>query len=227
MRGFFNLNSPLMQFLSKVFDCIVLNILTILCSVPIITLGAATAGMYYAIGRQRRNEGSSVVKDFFHGFASNFRQATGMWLILLPVGVLIVFSMLCAFSLGGGFTVMGVIAAVCFVVYMMVFTWAYPLLTRFDNTVLRTIRNAFLCAITHPLSSLLTVIAQLIPFGLLMLSTGLFAQASIYILVIWYAMIGHYVMWLFRKPFAKLEEMSQRGADPTEAEEEVISDECE
>ena len=43
----FNLDSPLMQGLTKVADLLWLNILTIICSVPIVTIGASLTAMNY------------------------------------------------------------------------------------------------------------------------------------------------------------------------------------
>ena len=50
MRGIFNIDSPLMSFLVKVFDCIGASILWLLFSLPIVTMGAAGAALYYLQG---------------------------------------------------------------------------------------------------------------------------------------------------------------------------------
>ena len=41
MKSLFNLDNPVMQFLSRVADIMLLNMLTLVCSLPIITAGAA------------------------------------------------------------------------------------------------------------------------------------------------------------------------------------------
>ena len=43
----FNLDSPVMVFLSKVANLMILNVLTIICCIPIFTAGAAITALYY------------------------------------------------------------------------------------------------------------------------------------------------------------------------------------
>ena len=57
MGKLFNLDSPVMQGLSKVADLIVLNLMTVLCSLPVITAGAARAALYDAVTRMLQDEG--------------------------------------------------------------------------------------------------------------------------------------------------------------------------
>ena len=47
MKALFNADSPLMRFLSRVADIMLLNALWLLCCVPIVTAGAATTAMYH------------------------------------------------------------------------------------------------------------------------------------------------------------------------------------
>ena len=47
MNRLFNIDNPVMQFLSKMFDLIVLNLIFILSCIPIITIGASISALYY------------------------------------------------------------------------------------------------------------------------------------------------------------------------------------
>ena len=63
----------------KLFDTLVLGLLFLLCSIPIITIGASATALYYAYDKVvRRNEGYAV-RAFFHSFKMNFAQATLIW----------------------------------------------------------------------------------------------------------------------------------------------------
>ena len=68
MKGIFDFNNPVMSFLSKLADLMILNVLTIICCVPIVTVGASLSSMYYVLLRLRNEETSFVTKDFFHAF---------------------------------------------------------------------------------------------------------------------------------------------------------------
>ena len=45
IMSFFNLDSPVMRFLTKVADLIILNILFLICCIPIVTIGAASTAL--------------------------------------------------------------------------------------------------------------------------------------------------------------------------------------
>ena len=46
MKGFFSLNNPLMQLLSRACDLMIVNVLFLISCVPIFTIGAAISGMH-------------------------------------------------------------------------------------------------------------------------------------------------------------------------------------
>ena len=79
----FDLDSPLMNVLNKMADLMWLNILTLICCIPIITAGAALTSMHYVALKIVRNEESYITRNFFKSFKTNFRQATVIWLLLL------------------------------------------------------------------------------------------------------------------------------------------------
>ena len=88
MGRFFNLDSPLMTFLSKMADLMILNLLTLLCCLPIITAGDAMTALYYMTIKMVKNEECYIVKGYFKSFKENFKQATIIWLIALVVGII-------------------------------------------------------------------------------------------------------------------------------------------
>lgn len=205
MRKFFDLNSPMMRMLSNLCDWILLNILTVVFSLPIITVGAATTAMYYCVGKQRRGE-DNVFRDFWHGFKSNFWQSTGLWLLILVVTYVLGVSITTCFTFDvPGFKMIGYIVIAVAVVMAMIASWAFPLLSRFENTVMETIRNAFICVLTNFFRSLLMVIVLALPTVMLIWSGP---QIVIYLVVIWYALAANFNMWLIRKPFKHLEDSS-------------------
>ena len=134
------------SFLGKIADLIIINLLVLVCSIPIITIGASWTAMYYVTVKMVKNEESYVTRDFFKSFKQNFRQATVIWLInlivlfVLGADALIIRNGLMK-NLPQAFIVaMGIFAF--FIVAIMVFV--YPLLSHFDNTIRNTIKNAFL-----------------------------------------------------------------------------------
>lgn len=151
--GFFDYDNPVWRFIGKFFDIMILNLLWIVCSLPVFTIGASTTAVYYVTLKLVRDEEGSTFKSFFKSFKENFKQATAIWLILLAVGAVIVFDLYffikvqtaaSAFrtamvSIFGGFAL----------IYFAVLLFVFPLQSKFYNPVRRTLFNAFFMSIRH------------------------------------------------------------------------------
>ena len=85
----FKLDSPLMNFLNKVADIMILNIIVIIFSLPLFTMGAAFTAAYYIGYKMVKNEESYIIRGFWHSFKDNFRQSTILWIIMLAVAGII------------------------------------------------------------------------------------------------------------------------------------------
>ena len=64
MRRFFNPENPIMCFLSKLFDLILLNFLFLLSCIPVITAGAALSALYYIVLKMQHDEEPSIIKGY-------------------------------------------------------------------------------------------------------------------------------------------------------------------
>lgn len=210
----FDLDSPLMQFLNKVADLMWLNILTLLCCIPIITVGPALTALHYMALKIARNEECYITKDYFKSFKLNLRQGIVIWLIELVVMVLLIGDFLIinysAINFGQP---MKIILAVVAVVVLFTFTFVYPVLAKFDNTVMRTIKNAFFIGILQFPKTILMMILSLVP-------PVLFVVAPQIIPVVF--LLGLSVpAWasakLYNKFFRKLEDQ-MNGTDAPEGE---------
>ena len=72
----FEEGSPFQGFLNKVTDLLILNLVTLLLCLPVITAGAALTAMHYVLLKMVRGEEGYIVKSFFRAFKREFRQAT-------------------------------------------------------------------------------------------------------------------------------------------------------
>ena len=159
LQGFFNYDNPVWRFIGKLGDLILLNILWIVCSIPVFTIGASTTAVYYVTLKLARDEGDSTIRSFFHSFKSNFRQATAIWLILLAAGIVlgIDFWFFATGQMGIGGVLSVVLTAVSggmFLIYLFIVSYAFPLQARFYNPVKRTLLNAFFMSARHLLQTL-------------------------------------------------------------------------
>lgn len=213
MGNIFNPDSSLMQGLSKITDIIVLNLLTVLLSIPVITAGAALAALYDATWRIVQDEGS-VYRSFFRAFKSNFKQATVLWLIIAASGFALGYCVM--FYVQNELFPLVVVSAVLLLLWAVSVAWVFPLQSRFENTIWHTIKNSFLCGIGYLPRSMVMAVLKLLPWLVFLLATNTWIQMSFLWVAFWMAMTAYVSLMLLRKPFAKL--MGQEEPEKTEQE---------
>lgn len=162
---FFSLDSPLMQALGKVADLMWLNVLTLICCLPIVTIGASLTAMNYMALKIVRNEECYITRGFFKSFRENFKQATLIWLILLVMIVILAADFMIMYGnadSGFGRVVWGVIAAASLMVaFTMMFV--FPVLAKFENTVFKTLKNSFMMSLMKFPRTIVMLVVYAIP----------------------------------------------------------------
>lgn len=171
----FNLDSPFMQFLTMVGNLMIVNILTIMLCIPILTAGDAITAMYYVTIKMARGDDPYIVKSYFKSFKENFRQATILWVMVLVAAFVLVTDCRIVFTgMTGDFVV--VLKAVIIVVSVIAAITAlylFPVLSRFENTIKHTIKNAFLMSILNLPRSILILLIHALPIVLVLVSANL------------------------------------------------------
>lgn len=131
----------MIKIFTKIKSLFVLNILWLVCSLPIITVGASTTAVFYVSMKHYRGEDTDVVKDFFKSFKQNLVQATSLWFIIAVVGAAVLFIFSKAFAMTGNFSrLAGVLAAVLVLMYVISIIYIFPILARYDNSIFMTVR---------------------------------------------------------------------------------------
>lgn len=205
MGRFFNFDSPVFQALNKVIDMIFLNLLVVVSSLPLITVGAAQAALYDVSAKLMRNEGT-IWACYWAAFRTNFRQATVQWLILLLLGGFCGYGLLLCIASGSiGDTL--ILAALIFqmVILLAVFSWTFPLQSRFCNPFHRTLCNALLCSAVYLPKTLIMAITNALPWAVLLVDPLRFFTFLPLWLLIWFTLTAHLHLRLLKKPFAFLE----------------------
>ena len=169
MWNFLRPDSKFMLYANKFCDLIALNLMMLIFCIPVFTVGTSITAMHYVLLKILRNELSGgVIRTFWTAFKSNFKQATQLWLIYLPAGVLILWDLLMFHK---GLiplpTVLKYVLIVLGIVWMLSLNWALILQSRYDNPIKATIRNSLLFCLFHPLDTLLISAVLCIPFVLI------------------------------------------------------------
>lgn len=162
MSKLFRMDSPLMRFLTKIADLMVLNILFCVTSIPLITIGASWTALYSVTLKMVRDEEGSVSSSYFRSFRQNFRQATLLWLGVLVVLALLVLDIRVLNGMAGG-TAPGLLRVgveILALLGIMVLQYLFPSLARFEASLADTLKNACMMALAHlPKTALMTAAA--------------------------------------------------------------------
>lgn len=165
MERFFNMDNKFFTFMGKMADLMILNILCLVCCIPVVTIGASVTALFYVTLKMARNEESYIVRSFFKSFKENLKQSFVINLIMLVTGLLLYFDLMISRSIEGIFgTVLMFVFTVILVIYLMLFMYIYPVLAKFYNSIRNTFTNAFLMSIRHLPYTLLMILVTAVPF---------------------------------------------------------------
>ena len=142
--GIFNVDSGFNRALTKIADMVLLSFYWLICCLPILTIGASTAALYYASMKSHLEEGTNT-RNFFHAFIRDLKQSLVLELIVIGVAAMLVVDLYILpqmnIPLGG---VVQVILTVTAIIGVAMLSYLFPLLARFENTMLQRLRNALL-----------------------------------------------------------------------------------
>ena len=203
----FNPDSRIMIFLSRVADLVILNILWLVCCVPVVTIGASTTAMYHVIRHWQKDSVSSIMRDFFQSFKEDFKQATPVYLILLIPTVAVVMNAMLIFNPENNAAVPSyllVIWFICALILLFISSFVYPVMAFFADSIFKTLRNAMVLALANLPRTILISVLNLLPVILLFVNLSFFLQSSIFWLLIGGALVAYLNMSILKPVFKKL-----------------------
>lgn len=180
MSEFFNPDNPIMRFITKIANSVYLNILWLICSLPIVTIGASTTSLFYVTLKMAKNEEGCLTAAFFRSFKENFRQATKIWLILLAAGMVFALDGYIFYHMrfeNALWTIGTAIFLVALAAYTIILMYIFPLLARFDNTIGAMFKNSIFIGMRFLLC---TALMAVIYFVMLFVIIHIFTPAVIF-----------------------------------------------
>ena len=159
MDRFFDSNNPLMRILSRMVDLAVLNIMTLVFSLPIVTIGASLTAMNFVLLHMRRGEETYVWKMFLQSFRENLKQGIPLGLIYVVYAAAVAADLMILHMMDSRAAtwLMLFITFVSFIVLVSA-VYACALQARFENTIRGTLANAWKLMIGNLLQSALMLI---------------------------------------------------------------------
>ena len=201
----FNIDSGFNRALGKIADMVILSICWLVCCLPVVTVGAATSALYYASMKNHLGEGT-IIRNFFRAFVRDFKQSLLLELIVVAVaGVLIVDLYVLPqmdIPLGG---LVQVVLAVVAVLGIAMLSYLFPLVARYENTMVQRFQNAVFMSLMNFHYTLLIVAINCAPLLLLVLMTDLFLSIIPLLVLIWPGMCAMINSKFFLKIFKQYE----------------------
>lgn len=217
MGRIFNLDSPLFSFLSKLADLIYLNILTMICCIPVFTIGASMTALNYVVLKIVRDEEGYITRAYFKSFKQNFKQATIIWLILLCViGVLAGDAFIMRYAAIEFPSWLRMVLTVMGFSLLFAVMHVFPVLARFENSIKHTFKNSLFMGILSFPKTLLMVVCWILPIVILIF----FLQALPVVFALGISGPAYLCALLYNKTFKRFEPEEKDADEWTVAPEE-------
>lgn len=202
MASLFRFDGPIGRLISRITDLFFLNILWLICCLPIVTIAASTAALHYVTMRMVRDEDSGIFKNFFHSFRQNLKQSVVISLIYVISGIFLLFVIYLFNHLElGGWYLWSVFLYLALLIHFIVFGYVFPIFAKFENSTRMLIKNAYFMAIRYPVNTLVVTVINALPLILAFFVPELFARLAILWVLIMFAVQSYWNASLFRRIF--------------------------
>lgn len=140
---FFSVDSPFYKFMQRLWDILQVNFFWVICSIPIVTIGASTAAAFKVCLHMVDDEEGYIAREFFKGFKENWKQGTVLGLVSL-IAVYAVYLDIQLFNAVEDNPMIFLIAAILSgILFAVCLLYAFPLMARYQNTLWKIFRNSF------------------------------------------------------------------------------------
>lgn len=198
-------DTPAAVFLRLLADLMILNLLSLICSFGVITIGASLSAMYAVLFQRERDEGMvAVIKTFFQSFVRNFLMATALELVLvLVVGVAagdVWFAVNSEQPVKTVYIALGTIIALLAVIQ---FIMAFPQQAVYRNSLGNYLKNSLLLAVCAPGQLLLALAAWAAPWLLVAIEPEVFIRLGVLYLLWGFSFPAWCTVKLLKKVFER------------------------
>ena len=206
MSRFFNPDNPVMEFIAKIFDMVILNLIFIFSCVPIITIGASTSALSYVTLKMVRGEDPYIWRNFWKSFRQNFKQGTLVWIFSILIFIFFGMDFYIINSQNTSlFAVVRILLWIVCAVALSVFLYVFPVISHFVCTTKQALKNALLMTFGHlPYTLMMLALAGLLLF-LCSSSSKLFAMIVVLSGICGFSVVSFVYSIMFDRIFQKYE----------------------
>ncbi len=203
-------------------DIFMINVMFVLCSLPIFTIGASLCALYAMSMKLVHREDGSITKGFIREFKRNFKQGTAAWLIVLFAFVAIWGELFYMMNFDGVMAKVYVVVVVLEIVALaLVLPFLFPLIARYENTLWNTFRNAFLLSLSNLGKWLKIFLAWFAPIALSVAEPKVFFNTWYLWLVMAFGLIGYGTSHSLLSVFERVGNVKEENVQREETEKKA------
>ena len=199
----FSPDSKFFAFCTRLVELVKINLLWMLCCLPLLTVGAATTAMLTCVYAFKDGDdcGSKV---FFRAFRTHFGKATILWLLIAFFGAMLALDYLIVVRLAFP----GYMAAVVVILFLalslvLVSGMIFPLLSQFPGKIKDMVINAILLCLGNLPKMLLVTAMNLLPILLFLILPQVFFFAGFLLILCGFSLMALYDITVIEKIFAQ------------------------
>ena len=207
----FDSENPMNVFLYKVGSLILANILFIVCSLPVVTIGASLTALNRVCYQLKNDEDKQMVKTFFSTFAHSLLDATLVWIICAGFASMLAVAIynLIKIGSGAGYVIGIILCGLLLYCVFCVLMYYFMILSRYDNTITNNIKNAFFVGLTYLPYTVLLALVWVVGIGIFIFIPNLLKYMGWLMLMMGFSTIVYITCGIYRKIFTSLERGSE------------------
>lgn len=199
-------NRGLMNMLANILNIVKLNLCFLVCSLPIITIGASLTALYSVHMKLIREEEAYIVKDFFKAFRQGFRQSTICWLVTIVIGAAL-------FADREYYGQHSDWIGIFFQLFLWLYTafvlllslYLYPYISRYRDNLKNCVKKSLLISLANLKYTLAMLGWGLLCAGLTITSEAALKAGSTLWLTCGFSLLAYTFSFFIRKIFEKME----------------------
>lgn len=211
----FFINSKIYHLMSKVAECMILSLLWILCSLPLITCGAATSALYYCVVKVIRKDEGSVLKNFWNAFKTDLKQSILVTILTFAVIALVSTVGAAVYAVTPQADVLKKIYIVYIIFFSFGIAWLHYIfsyIARFEAPFKTALKNSILiCLMNLPSSLSMAILFVAVLVVLIMTAPG--SGVALFLLPAIYALITSFLLEKIYQKYMPTQETKQEETD--------------
>lgn len=204
MNKFFHADNPLNRFLYKLGCFVLVNIYFLLCSIPVVTIGASLTAADFVCYKMKEEPDVKITSVFFRAFASNFLNSTLVWIVFAGIMSGLVYGFIWGFTAGANMAVC-VMCIIGAIIFGACGTYVFMLIARYKNTIMTQILNGFKVGFANLAWTVLIWFVWAVPILVFLSVPGLLIYMGWIWLLCGFAVLIYVTAGIYKHIFRKLE----------------------